>query len=192
MRSLLRGRDEEKQPEIAVELYFDEATEQAILELRERLYDQEITPEPGLIEARPHISLTILQGDEVPFDLLEEFAGVTPSRKVRLTSVSSFGAAEGVLFLAPTPDPRLLGLHRDLHDRLERSAYASRASYHPELWVPHCTIEKDIPWSRMAEAFGIVIQHFEPIEGELIEVGAVRYPPLEAVEIAPLSGSNDD
>lgn len=191
MWSLLRGHEEKKQPEIAVELYFDEATEQAILKLRDRLYDEEITPEPGLIEARPHISLTILQGDEIPFGLLEEFAGVTPSPKVRLTSVSSFGAAEGVLFLAPTPDDRLLGLHRDLHDRLERSAYTSRASYRPELWVPHCTIEKDIPWSRMPEAFGIVIEHFKPIEGELIEVGAVRYPPLDAVAIAPLSGTDD-
>ena len=189
MRTLLRGRDEDKQPEIAVELYFDEATEEAILDLRNTLYDEDITPEPGVIEARPHISLTILQGDEIPFDLLHAFASETPKRPVQLTSLSSFGAAEGVIFLAPTPDDRLLELHRDLHDRLERSAFASRASYRPKLWVPHCTLEKDIPLARLAQAFEALLKRFEPLEGQLIEVGAVRYPPLEAVEIAPLAGS---
>lgn len=191
MRSLLRGRDEEKQPEIAVELYFDEGTEEAILGLRNLLYDDEIVPEPGVIESRPHISLTILEGDEIPFDLLREFAGQTPPRGVQLTSLSSFGATDGVVFLAPTPDDRLLDLHRDLHERLERSAFASRESYRPKLWVPHCTLEKDIPVARLGRAFEVLLERFEPLQGQLIEVGAVRYPPLEAVEIAPLSGADD-
>ena len=192
MRSLLRGRDEDKQPEIAVELYFDEATEDAILELRDVLYDVEIVTEPGVIESRPHISLTILQGDEIPFDLLHAFASETAKRPVQLTSLASFGAKEGVVFLAPTPDDRLLDLHRDLHQRLDRSAFASRASYRPKLWVPHCTIEKDIPLASLARALEALLERFEPIEGELVDVGAVRYPPLEAVEIAALSGSDAD
>lgn len=191
MRTLLRGRDEEKQPEIAIELYFDAETEDAILTLRNVLYEQDIVPEPGIIESRPHISLTILEGDEIPFDLLREFAAETPKRKVQLTSLSSFPGNSGVLFLAPTPDDRLLGLHRDLHERLQNSAFASRKAYQPEAWVPHCTIEKDISSAQIPKAFTALLEAFQPIEGTLTEVGAVRYPPLEAVEIAKLGSDVD-
>lgn len=189
MRSLLRGRDADKEPEIAIELYFDSETEDAILELRNALYDDDIVPDPGVIEARPHLTLTILQGDEIPYELLREFASSTPARPVQLTSLSSFPGESGVLFLAPTPDDRLLGLHRDLHDRLRTSAFTSRRAYEPDVWIPHCTLEKDIPAGNIARAFGVLLAAFEPMEGSLIEVGAVRYPPLETIEIASLSGT---
>jgi hypothetical protein len=191
MRSLLRDRDDNSEPEIAIELYFDDATEQAILDLRNVLYEDDVVPEPGIIEARPHISLTILEGDEIPFDLLHGFAGATAPRKVQLTSLAGFAGSSGVLFLAPTPDDRLLGLHRDLHERLRNSAFASRQAYEPEVWVPHCTLEKDIPAADMGRAFAALLRAFEPIDGSLVQVGAVRYPPLEAVEIAPLGGDSE-
>lgn len=192
MRSLLRGRDDEKQPEIAIELYFDADTEDAILELRNVLYESEIMPEPGVIEARPHLTLTILQGDEIPFELLRRFASSTPERRVQLTALSSFSGDSGVLFLAPTPDDELLGLHRDLHERLRTSAFASRRAYEPDTWVPHCTLEKDIPGEHLGKAFGLLQHAFEPLEGSLIEVGAVRYPPLETIEIAALGAERDE
>lgn len=189
MRSLLRGDDEGRQPEIAIELYFDDATEEAILDLRNVLYEEGVVPEPGILEARPHISLTILEGDEIPFDLLHAFAGDTAPRRVKLTSLAGFAGSSGVLFLAPTPNDRLLALHRDLHERLRTSAFASRHAYEPEVWVPHCTLEKDIPAKDMGRAFEVLLGTFESIEGTLVQVGAVRYPPLEAVEIAPLGGA---
>lgn len=186
MSWLRRASDEEKQPAVAIELYFDAATERAVLDLRNLLYDAGIRPDPGLIEARPHLTMTILEGDRIPVDLVRSFAAAARPRTVRLASLATFPGEQGVLFLAPTPDDGLLGLHRDLHDRLRGSASASRQAYEPEAWIPHCTLEKDIAPADIPRAFDVLRRAFRPIEGELVEVAAIRFPPLEVVELAGL------
>lgn len=186
MQGSATDQDDPRAREIAVELYFDQATEEAILRLRNALYDAEIVPRPGLIRSRPHLSLTILEGDDVPIEPLRAFAENTPSRPIRFTSLSTFAGAAGVVFLAPTPDGGLLDLHRALHERLVEASFASRPDYRPESWVPHCTLEKDVPKAQLGRAFEVLSQAFVTIEGRLTEVGAVRYPPLEPIEIATL------
>ena len=184
-----RRTEELAQPEVAVTLYFDGAAESAILELRSAIYDAGIVPDPGLIEARPHLTLTILESEAIPSSLLRAFAGDAQPREILLTSLGTFGGDSGVIFVAPTPDEGLLELHRALHARLSATALTSRHAYQPGRWVPHCTLEKDVAPAEFARAFESLRTVFRPIEGRLVEVGAVRYPPLETVETAELGDS---
>ena len=188
--SQARRTEDLAQAEVAVVLYFDGATESAIVALRSAIYDAGIAPDPGLIEVRPHLTLTILESDTIPPDLLRAFANEAQPREILFTSLATFAGDGGVLFLAPTPDDGLLDLHRALYERLRASGLASRRAYQPDVWVPHCTLEKDVAPADLAHAFERLRQAFQPIEGRLVEVGAVRYPPLEAVEIAGLGGAS--
>lgn len=102
----------------AVELYFDEARDNRVRQLWQALAAGGITSGMVDIEARPHISLAVLDSGR-PSTIqsgIADFAGQIEPFSLQFSSVGSFPTAEGVVFLAPVVTNTLLAVHAQFHD----------------------------------------------------------------------------
>jgi 2'-5' RNA ligase len=174
----------------AVELYFDSQTEQAVRVLRQRLLEEGILPLlPGL-DARPHLSLAVLPsaGAEQLVSAAQEHAAATPPLDSKLSAIGTFPTDENVLFLSPVRTAQLSECHRTFHDRLAQRGLAATPHYDPENWMPHCTVEMNIPEEQFLRAIETCKRHFRPLRGQLLELGVIEFRPLRRVGTWPLSG----
>ncbi|HEX7005227.1 MAG TPA: 2'-5' RNA ligase family protein [Trueperaceae bacterium] len=164
---------------LAVELYFDARTERTVDSLREEIHAAGIEPSPLLTGARPHVSLALVETDDVPrlSEVVDLFAADTERCPVTLVSLASFSSSKGVLFLAPVPTRRLLELHARFYARLAAERLEFDELYAPGSWVPHCTLEMGLSGSQLATAFDSCWRSFSPVSGELVAAGVVSYPP---------------
>ncbi|KAI3976574.1 hypothetical protein MKX01_008432 [Papaver californicum] len=65
-----------------------------------------------------------------------------------------------LVVLSPNPTSSLLRLHL------------------PDSWIPHCTVAKEVPRSRIGEAFGILRDLKLPISGYAMDIGLVEFSPV--------------
>ncbi len=165
----------------AIELFFDETTEKAILAFRESIYQAGVTPVLGSLKDRPHISLAVF-GRQEPQHLIriaERFALQCPPMPVDLSALGSFPTDSNVVFLLPVVTTTLLGVHRDLHQILEEEKINSSHYYLPGHWVPHCTLESDLADDQLNLAIHLCQKNFQPLSGNLTAVGVIAFRPLD-------------
>lgn len=174
----------------AVELYFDSQTEQAVRALRQRLREAEILPTLHGIDDRPHVSLAVLpDGDaEQLVSALKEHAAATAVFDVQFSALGTFPTDENVLFLSPVRTAQLSECHRGFHARLAQRGLAASLHYLPENWIPHCTVEMNLPGEQLARGIEICKEHFKPFRGQFLEAGAIEFRPLRRLGTWPLSG----
>jgi 2'-5' RNA ligase len=167
----------------AVELYFDANTEKSIFAFRDGFYNEGIKPVLGSLGDRPHISLAVFaEIDQACLkDLTQEFAAKLSGFPVELSAIGTFPTQDNVLFLIPVPTIKLLEVHRDFHRQLKCAAIRSSSYYHPGKWIPHCTIELDLPDKQFTKALKIVHQLFQPIKGEFSSLGIVSFRPINYI-----------
>jgi 2'-5' RNA ligase len=165
----------------AVELYFDIDMENAIRGFREKIYAAGVEPISGKMGDRPHISLAVFNQVDVPClkELCKEFASHLPPFPVSVSAVGSFPTADNVLFLSPVPTIQLLQVHHEFHDHLKCSHLHSSSYYHPGKWIPHCTIELELPDEQLSLAFRTAHALFAPIKGEYASLGIVSFRPVQ-------------
>jgi 2'-5' RNA ligase len=131
---------------LAVELHFDREAERAVLSVWEAVRAAGGNGKLFDLRARPHVSLAVYpEGARGPA-FAEAMAGRPLEHAVAafraaplpftLASAGTFPGEEGVVFLAPVVDDRLLRLHRDWH----ALAPGGMELYGPGVWVPHCTV----------------------------------------------------
>ncbi len=177
----------------AVELYFDPESEQRILDLRRALIEQGYTALRDLLEFRPHISLAVF--DQAHPDQLNplvfDFSAVLAPFEFRLSAVGTFPTAENVIFLAPVPTFTLLDCHHRFHQRLAQTSLTCWTYYLPGQWVPHCTIEVNIPAERFAAALDFTRRIFQPVEGRFESIGVIEFRPVVELATWRLSGAAD-
>jgi len=164
----------------AVELYFDEATDEAVRAIWHRLADAGISTGALVNGARPHISLGGCQElDATRFrSALMSFAHKSPPLEFALASVGVFPTAEGVVFLAPAVTRDLLNLHEAIHTVFAEYAVSPWTLYLPGNWVPHCTLALNLPQDRIAAAVDLCRDAALPIQGRFERVGLTQFPPL--------------
>lgn len=167
----------------AVELYFDAKTEKSILAFRDAFYKEGIKPVLGSLGDRPHISLAVFADiDQACLqDLTREFAAKMSTFPVELSAIGTFPTPDNVLFIIPVPTIRLLKIHREFHEQLKCAAIRSSSYYHPGKWVPHCTIEFELPDRQFQKALRTAQQLFQPIKGEFHSLGIVSFRPIHYV-----------
>jgi hypothetical protein len=164
----------------AVLLYFDDRTEQSILDLRHALIEQGI---PSILDKagdRPHVSLAGFSNVDcdILISLVQEYANGIEPFNVQLSSISTFPTDEKVLFLSPTPTIQLLTVHQEFHQRLAKSKLISSPYYVLENWVPHCSVEMNIPDDQFPKAIEFCSKVFKPIRGQFQEIGVIEFPPI--------------
>lgn len=165
----------------AVELYFDPETEKRILTFRTSLYQMGVVPVLGAMNDRPHVSLAVL-GRSKP-DLIEKATRITAQQfgplPARLEAVGVFPSAANVLFLYATPSQAMLAVHHAFHAALKKEGLSSSDYYQPDQWVPHCTLEFEIPDEQLRLAQDLCKQHFTPILGTFTHLGVIAFRPIE-------------
>ncbi len=172
----------------AVELYFDLETEHAIRGFREKIYAAGVEPVLGKMGDRPHISLAVFNTIDIPClqKLVKDFALDLSPFPVTLAAIGTFPTADNVLFLSPIPTIHLLQLHRKFHQQLKCDHLRSSSYYHPGKWVPHCTLESELPGMHFKNALKIAHDLFTPIQGTLSSLGIVSFRPIEYLAESPL------
>jgi 2'-5' RNA ligase len=88
--------------------------------------------------ARPHISLTVFDGD-VPEKLRARQPQGLSSFELSFTAFGAFPNNSGVFYLAPGPSGALLQTYLDWYSSCTEEHEAIWEKYTPADWTPHCT-----------------------------------------------------
>jgi 2'-5' RNA ligase len=161
--------------QLAVVLYFDDAAEDAVEAIRDRLMARGLIPAPAN-SVRPHITLAVCTGLDVDqfVPALAQLATETSAFGCTLASVGAFPTAAGVVFLAPTPSHELLNLHEVVLERMLSMGAEISPYFRAGIWVPHCTLALGLQNERMAAAMAACVEAFQPISVQLSELGGVE------------------
>lgn len=166
----------------AVLLYFDDKTEQSLLDLGQALTDWGVASSPELKNNRPHVSLAGFSKDidcDRLISLVQEYANHIQPFEVVLSSIGIFPSAENVLFVSPMPTLQLLTHHKELHLKLAEGEFVSSHHYLPNHWMPHCTVKIKIPNHQVPTAVEYCHKNFKPIHGQFQEMGVIEYFPIK-------------
>jgi len=157
---------------LAVELYFDPATEEAVKGLLRDLKAANL-PSPLLDQGvRPHVSLVVAETvDDALKASIQGLAEGMPPILLALTSVGAFPGEEGAVFLAPASRARLLELHHNVHELCATHVEERNPRYVPGSWVPHCTLSTGLSPKQAAQAVYVMLKAPLPIEGRFTEIG---------------------
>ena len=173
---------------VAVELCFDSDSEsrlRALWDSLELIYGSDHETEIGV---RPHISLTAFSDGEPDFlsDEIQALANRFEPFELKLASVGSFPTAEGVVYLAPSPNERLDSIHTDFHAVLASHEEPGNPYYRPGTWVPHCTVATGVPSSLMDTVLEAC--RAEDVLQEVIVqgIGMTSYHPVKSLQMFSL------
>ncbi|MCY3712450.1 MAG: 2'-5' RNA ligase family protein [Gemmatimonadetes bacterium] len=166
----------------AIELFYDDASEQAVRHIWDGLGTALGQPSLSELGSRPHVSLAVygddLHTNDFPERLLEFARSIDPF-DFTLSSLGTFAGQEGVVFLAPVVTRRLLEVHAQFHEVFSKHKDAGMGYYLPGHWVPHCTIAIDLSAAEVTEALAYCREVFQPISGRFQEIGLVEFRPVK-------------
>ena len=174
----------------AVQLYFDQALEEALVRVRSGLAAAGVTPTLKRLGDRPHVSLSVQTSLDAPRFLprLEKFAAATAPFDVGFGAFGSFPGSEGVVFLAPTPSDALLRAQRKMHDQLLASYAEVHEHYFPSSWMPHATVGFELPPREVALALAWLGANFKHCAGKFTRLGLIEFRPVKEIATFALSG----
>lgn len=172
----------------AIELYFDSQMENQIRLFRESIYKLGIEPVLGKMDDKPHVSLAVFSqmDPEALKKVAFEFSGAIRQFPVQLDAIGVFPTIDNVLYLTPVPTLRLLKTHQEFHRILKQKKLIPSAYYLPNHWVPHCTLEFNLPDEQLILAVQLCKQHFTPIRGWFDRLGVIAFRPIEYLAEYPL------
>lgn len=177
--------------EYAVELYFDSATENAIMALANKIAQRGISRRFLEYKTRPHLTLACFHDvDEcLGSQVLQDFAKQHVKKPAHLGSVGMFPDSR-TIFLAPIMTKELYEYQKDLHEAMRLFDTSGWAWYHPDRWAPHCTLALTGEDAENAffEASDLVLHEFQKLSGAFESVGLVKITfPVEEVYTVELA-----
>jgi len=165
----------------AVVIYFDEISEQPILNTWSELEEKNISQalhNPGI---RPHITLAVYDSLNCK-ECEKEIRQYTINSNLLYLSADYFGIfphASPVIFIALAPNRDLMNFHRKIHQILETNAHGSWEIYQPVNWVPHLTLVRDIKKKNLSEVLEICMKIKLPLELRITQIGFVKFKPVK-------------
>ena len=173
----------------SIELLFDEASEQVVRKLWSRLSDAGINDFMNLSNADPHISLVILDTDEINnvIRIAEDYFSTIKQFELTFDSVGSFPGDEGVVYLSPVITEHLLKIHKGLLEKLSNYSQNIWGYYRVNKWSPHCTIALKTEKENMAKAFETVRENFTPFTAVMTKMEIVTLPKCEVLMMMELN-----
>ena len=174
----------------AVELYFDGPTSRNVRAIWGRIESaglSEFMPNSG---ARPHVSIAVYS-HIVPSEIepiLSRFSREVGETKIEFEGVSTFPNGGGVVFLAPKPSASLRNLHARFHTLVRQFAGKLSHYYAPGAWVPHCTLDMDLPAENVPKIIELCNNLDLPTEAHLLEIGLIEFRPIKELMRLPLRG----
>jgi len=166
----------------AVNIYFDPHTESLLKQYWKMLDDADL-PNKAQRAFRPHITLCIF--DQIDCEdcecYINEISSQFQLHSVSLDHLGIFNNGEKVLFLGPTPNERLLTMQKEVFETLSGSASTPWKLYHPNAWVPHCTLANDLDEESLKKALQIALNIQLPILAEISQIGIIEFDPIHTI-----------
>ncbi len=164
----------------AIQFYFDSETEKRILEFRETLYQKGLARVLGSMGDRPHLTLAVMppEKSDTLMRILRDFAATLKPFPIELAAIGTFPSKENVFFLTPVPSLQLIKIHKSFHQRLKKEKIKPSPYYLPDKWVPHCTLETEIPDQQLTFAIQQAKSSYTPIRGTCAYLGMVSFRPI--------------
>ena len=179
----------------AVELYLDGPTSEDVRAIWASIESAGLSGFMPTSGARPHVSLAVYS-HVVPSEIkpiLPSFSSEVGETKIEFEGVSTFpiggGAVPtggGVVFLAPKLTNSLRTLHSRFHTLARPFASGLSDYYAPGVWVPHCTLDMDLPAENVSKIMELCGEHDLPTEARLVEIGLVGFRPIKELMNFPL------
>jgi 2'-5' RNA ligase len=165
----------------AVHLFFDADTEAVIKSAWRKLADTRIAPYMHQSANRPHFSLAIYEGLDLPDceQRLKSFAATRNSLPVAFQYLGVFPTTPATVFLSSTVTIALLELHAQIHEILQPISAHPNPYYLPGNWVPHCTLALELEPRLIAEALEVGLQVPLPWHSEITEIGVIEFRPVK-------------
>jgi 2'-5' RNA ligase len=172
----------------AIEMFFDEQTEDALMDIQRRLQKKGL-PAFMLAEGgRPHLSLcAYAELDAARADaLLKEFCARERRFKVFLGFLGTFISKENVIFAAPAMNEPLRTIHLRFHQAFKEAVKSAWHPYLPGNWQPHCTLAIELAEQDYLNAFKAIREEFRPLEATVASIGLVAFRPIAQLSTYPL------
>ncbi|MDF2591991.1 MAG: hypothetical protein K0S75_1457 [Clostridia bacterium] len=171
----------------AVELYFDEKSEEAIRAIWKVLYDKDISKYMYESDSRPHITLAVYDDEinnlELFMEKIKEFAQKAVILKLNLSNVGVFNMNEGVVFLQPRVTREMLDMQEEFHRTMRSFEEAEWRYFLPDLWVPHCTMTFNLKKEKLLQSVEVISSMFRPMEVLIDGLGIAKFKSVEYVSL---------
>lgn len=128
-------------------LYFDDETDAAIRRLWQVIEDAGLPSRMLSLSYPPHMTIIVCENTNLDGmrDRLNDFLRSQPPLAVSFHSLGVFNTPEGVIYLSPVPTERLLAFHSALWAIMEPYSQQVNILYRPGNWVPHVTLDVEVP-----------------------------------------------
>ncbi|WP_339302917.1 2'-5' RNA ligase family protein [Paenibacillus sp. FSL R5-0519] len=159
-----------------VVLHFDLETERIIKTLWKKLSDSGISNYAYEIENRkPHITLADYSELKVSEykGLFDCYYKSVPRMYLSYNTLGTF-MNSGALFLSPNPTKELIDFHSNYHNHFMKYNAFSNLMYHPERWIPHCTIANHLDDQKLLEALHFTTKRLESMQTEVQEISLIK------------------
>jgi 2'-5' RNA ligase len=167
----------------AVVIYFDEISEQPILNVWSELEKKNILQAMNNPGIRPHITLAIYDS----FNCTEcekeirQFAKNFGLLSINADHFGIFPLASPVIFIAPAPNRELMNFQKRIHRTLKNNVDGSWEMYQPGNWIPHLTLVRDIKKKNLPAALEICMKIELPLELQITQIGVVNFEPVRQI-----------
>lgn len=153
-------------------LYFDEQTDAAVRGLWQIIEDAGLPSNMLGLNFPPHMSILVCEDNDVESlrKTLPEFIALHPPLALTFHSLGVFAGGDGVVYLAPTPTRELLQFHAGLWDLIAPHSTNPNPLYSPGMWVPHVTLDLDVPEELVGEVVHVLTLATLPTHGLVREI----------------------
>lgn len=153
-----------------VDFYLDDGAAEAVRGLWRRLTAAGV-PVPAARNGRPpHVRFAA--AGAIPPRTVQALRGdlrVLSLPELWLSTLGTFAAAQGRLWLGAVVDTELLAVHSAVHDVLAGAVRQPSAAYLPGSWVPHCTLAEELTAAQLGAAVE-ALHPVSPVRAGIAEV----------------------
>jgi 2'-5' RNA ligase len=163
---------------IAIEMYFDQATDAKVRQMWSAIADLSVPSHMIDASYRPHVTLAVCDElDHTGFaPALERYVKAFLPLTINFPNFGIFPG--GVVFLGVTVTTEILTRHALFHDRLFRHYTKSQGSYYlVGNWVPHCTLAFGLSPTKALKALKVCYAEPLPISATVNTIGVVNASP---------------
>lgn len=169
----------------AIELYYDKETEDKLYALSKRVADEKLSTKFLEWKTRPHLTLACFNDvdEEKCITQLKEFAKSHMQMPAYIASVGMFTDTK-TIFASPMMNDEMYQFQRELHECLHDFDTKGWEWYHPNRWMPHCTLAltKEDSEDVFYKASELILHEFKKMSGKFVSIGLVKISfPVEEI-----------
>ncbi|MCM1183513.1 MAG: 2'-5' RNA ligase family protein [Roseburia sp.] len=169
----------------AIELYFDNETEDKLFGLAKKVAAEKISTKFLEWKTRPHLTLACFN-DVDEGECIERIREFAKKHKVLPAYIGSIGMFNDskTIFVSPVMNSSMYQFQRELHEALNGFDTKGWEWYCPDRWVPHCTIAltKEDADEAFFKASDLLLHEFKKISGKFVSIGLVKVTfPVEEI-----------